>query len=137
MRLTITDKKFYCIGLKNLLKEPSFDDIKTAYKLFETEANETNNRKVEKYCGNKNYFRLSLLADKLRWGTDDFGEVPISDFLTLFLLIDKQGQFYMLASTLENRTEKTLPNAKEKVLFIKKAPAFYFKLYFRKSQALL
>ena len=123
-KTSLFDRRFYSEQLGEVLIQPKLENVKKAYKLFSTEANEKNFTDIISYINSSSYFRLSMMGNRMPWVEDDLGERPayVSTY-QLYLLITKDNTYYLalLNNVLEGKNELN---------FIKKVHPFLYSLIF-------
>lgn len=116
---SLTDRKFYSERLGKLLTNPSLQNIEAAYQLTYTEATDKNLEDVLKYIDEGNYFKLSGIKNRLPYVEDEFGETIETNLYEIYLLIDKQQQYYLAVIYVQLVNEYI-----EKLITVKKVNRF-------------
>ena len=121
---SLTDRKFYSERLGKLLTNPSLQNIETAYQLTYTEATDKNLEDVLKYIDEGNYLKLSGVKNRLPYVEDAFGETIDTNLYEIYLLIDKQQQYYLAVIYVQLVNEYV-----EKLITIKKVNHFLHQIF--------
>lgn len=124
---SLTDRKFYSERLGKLLTNPSLQNIEAAYQLTYTEATDKNLEDVLKYIDEGNYFKLSGIKNRLFYVEDEFGETIETNLYEIYLLIDKQQQYYLAVIYVQLVNEYI-----EKLITVKKVNRFLHQFFVNK-----
>lgn len=120
-------RKFYSERLGKLLKNPSIEDIETAYQLTYTEATEKNLLDILNYIDKGCYMNLLRLKNRVPYVEDSLGETIETNLYEIYLLIDKQQQHYLAIIYVQLAGEYI-----EKLITIKKVNQFLHYFFFNK-----
>lgn len=124
---SLIDRRFYSERLGKLLVNPSLKDIETAYQLTYTEATDKNLEDVLKYIDEGNYFKLSGIKNRVHYVEDEFGETIDTNLYEIYLLIDKEQQYYLAVIYVQLINEYV-----EKLIAIEKANHFLHQIFCNK-----
>jgi len=122
---SLFDRKFYSESLGKLLTNPSLRDIETAYQLTYTEATDKNLEDILRYIDNGNYFKLSGIKGRVPYVEDAFGKTINTNLYEIYLLIDKQQQYYLAVIYVQLVNEYI-----EKLITVKKVNHFLHQFFF-------
>lgn len=124
---SLTDRKFYSERLGKILINPSLQNIETAYQLTYTEATHKNLEDILKYIDELNYFKLSGIKERVPYVEDAFGETTDTNLYEIYLLIDKQQQYYLAVIYVQLVNEYI-----EKLITVKKVNHFLHQIFVNK-----
>lgn len=93
-KLSLYDKRFYCKKLE-VLKNPSLEELDSAYLVTSLEASEINLNKCIGYIQAGEYEEFFKLHDQLPYIQDEMGEILNCNLFEIYILKNKVGKLYV------------------------------------------